>query len=139
MTDLPFRKLYVDTRFKTTDSISNSDFKFQLRRPASMPANTTFCVDEINIPHAWNTIEAGINDKLYVSTMAAVATAPVFTMITVPQKRWGGADLAAQIQSQLNATGSIVWAVSYDFAVNTITFSATNSHVFKFGLTVISR
>jgi len=130
MTGLPFRKLYIDTRFKTTDSISNSDFKYQLRVPASMPANTTFCIDEINIPYSWNTIEAGVNDKLYVSWQ--LAPFPLtYTLITLPSKRYDGTDLAAKIQTQLNATsGFTAWTVSYDYTVNTIRFSA-NLSVFK--------
>ena len=52
-------------------------------------------------------------------------------MITIPQKRYDGAGLAAQIQSQLNATGSILWAITYDFTVNTVTFSAAGVCCFK--------
>ena len=131
MTGLPFRKLYVDTRFKTTDSISNSDFKYQLRVPASMPVDTTFCIDEINIPYAWNTVELGVNDKLYASSQLTVGAGPVFIKITIPPKRYGGADLAAQIQSQLNAAGSVVWAVTYDFTLNTMTFVPSSVFSFK--------
>ena len=139
MTDLPFRKLYVDTRFKTTDSISNSDFTFQLMRPASMPANTTFCVDEINIPYAWNTVEAGVNDKLYIGWQITINSNLGYTMITIPQKRYDGAGLAAQIQSQLNAAGSILWAITYDFTVNTKTFSATGVYFSRSSQMTISR
>ena len=131
MTGLPFRKLYVDTRFKTTDSISNTDFKYQLRVPASMPANATFCIDEINIPYAWNTVEAGINDKLYFSWQMTLGSNAVYTIITLPPKRYDGADLAAQIQTQLNASGNGTWTISYDFVSNTITFTATNGNRFR--------
>jgi len=119
MTGLPFRKLYTDTRFKTTDSISNSDFKYQLRVPASMPANTTFCIDEINIPYSWNTIEEGINDKICVSWQ--LAPAPIaYAVITLPSKRYAGTELAAQIQAQLNTTsGFTSWIVTYDITSNT--------------------
>jgi len=131
MTDLPFRKLYIDTRFKTADSASNSDFSFQLGRTAFMNIGTTFCIDEINIPYAWNTIEAGVNDKLYIGWQITPSSQLGYTILTVPPKRYGGTDLAAQIQSQLNSTGSILWAVSYDYTLNTITFSATSVNVFK--------
>lgn len=129
MTDLPFRKLYVDTRFKTTDSISNSDFKFQLGRPASMPANTTFCVDEINIPHSWNTIETGINDKLYVSW--ATSNNPlVYATLVIPQKRYNGSELSTQIQTQLNGAGFSGWTVVYDQTLNLMIVSG-NLTAFK--------
>ena len=55
----------------------------------------------------------------------------VFTIITLPPKRYAGADLAAQMQTQLNASGSGTWAISYDFVSNTITFATTNGYHFK--------
>jgi len=129
MTDLPFRKLYVDTRFKTFDSISNTDIKFQLRRPASMPVNTTFYVDEINIPYSWNTIEAGINDRLYVSSQQA-SNPLVYTILTIPPRRYSGTELATQLQTLLTAAALGTWAVGYDTTMNTLTFSA-NLTAFK--------
>jgi len=108
MTGLPFIKLYVDTSFTTTDSISNTDFKYQLRVPASMPANATFCIDEINIPYAWNTVEVGVNDKLYVGWQLTNESQLGYTLLTIPPRRYTGAELATQLQNQLN-TESIVW------------------------------
>ena len=126
MTDLPFRKLYIDTRFKTTDSISNSDFKFQLRRPASMPQNATFCIDEVNIPNSWSTIETGINDKLYVGWQLNASAQLAYNIHTIPTERYSGPELAAQIQAQLNAiAGGSTWTTVYDPTLNTLIFSST--------------
>jgi len=50
MTGIPFTKVYIDTRFKTNDSVSNSDFRYQLNRTGFMPEGSTICIDEINIP-----------------------------------------------------------------------------------------
>jgi len=130
MSDSFVSKIYIDTRLKTLDSISNTDFRFQLSRGTHMPVGSTFCIDELNIPHSWNTIEAGVNDKVYVSWQVAPAVL-TYATITLPPKRYNGADLAAQIQAQINATsGFTAWIVSYDSTLNTITFSG-NLSVFK--------
>ena len=62
---LPVKKIYVDTKYKTNDSVSNSHFKIQLPETLLMPDNCVFYIDDVCIPHSWYTIEAGINDKLY--------------------------------------------------------------------------
>ena len=72
-----------------------------------------------------------MNDKLYVGLQITTTSQLGYTTLTRPQNRYDGAGLAAQIQSQLNSTGSILWTMSYDFTVNTITFSATGVNVNK--------
>ena len=52
------KKVYVDSRFRTNDSDSNGDFKFELIEALELPANTVCYVDDISIPHTWETIEA---------------------------------------------------------------------------------
>ena len=74
---LPCKKIYIDTKHKTIDSISNSNFKWELPETLTMPHNTIFYVDDICIPHSWYTIEANVNDHLYVqltSTHNTMAT-----------------------------------------------------------------
>ena len=63
---LPLKKLYVDSKFKTKDSVSNSNFKIELPVTVYMPQNSIFTIDDICIPHSWYSIEKDINDKLYV-------------------------------------------------------------------------
>ena len=41
-TKIPFRKIYVDSRYCTSDSVSSSDFKVKLPVTAQMPDNTVF-------------------------------------------------------------------------------------------------
>ena len=63
---LPLKKIYLDSKFKTSDSRSTSDFKCELKESILLPANTIAYIDNICIPHAWRTIEENINDKLYI-------------------------------------------------------------------------
>ena len=63
---LPIKKIYIDSRFSTSDSISNSNFKIQLNRSISLPKNTVFYIENFVCCHSFYTIESGINDSLYM-------------------------------------------------------------------------
>ena len=63
----------VGSRFRTRDSNSDSDFKFELKEPLDLPGNTVCYVDDISIPHTWRTIESH-NDKFHmISKMVYLA------------------------------------------------------------------
>ena len=130
MSDSFVSQMYIDTRLKTVDSARNSDFRFQLNRSAYMPVGSTFCIDEINIPYAWNTIEAGINDKLYIGWQLTIPDQLAFTVLTVPSKRYNGQELADQLQVQLSVVANGSWTVVYDTTRNNMIFSA-NLAAFK--------
>ena len=63
---LPVKKIFVDSRYRTKDSISSSNFKFELSETILLPHNTGFYIDDIAIPHTLYTIEPNYNDKLYM-------------------------------------------------------------------------
>ena len=60
------KKVYVDSTYRTNDSESNSDFKFELNQALYLHDNTVCYVDDISIPHAWRTIESHSN-KFYIT------------------------------------------------------------------------
>ena len=57
--------MYIDTRYKTPDSKSTSDFKINLPETLSFENNTCFYIDDITIPHSWESIE-DFNNKLFL-------------------------------------------------------------------------
>ena len=65
MSPLPVNKLYIDSQFKTADSVSDSQFKVQLPITLDFPEHTFFVMGDINIPHTWQTIEKDVNDHIY--------------------------------------------------------------------------
>lgn len=83
-TTLPIRKIYIDSRWCTPDSVSSSNFKVQVPRTMQMPDNTVFFVNDVCIPHTWTTVETGFNDKLYIlllQTPAGTYTNHVLTLL----------------------------------------------------------
>ena len=50
---LPIKKIYIDSRFKSSDSASHSDFKIDLPLTFLMPEDTGFYIDDVCIPHTW--------------------------------------------------------------------------------------
>ena len=55
------KKAYVDSRLRTRDSNSDSDFKFELKETLDLPDNAVCYTDDISIPHTWRTTESHTN------------------------------------------------------------------------------
>lgn len=93
------KKIYVDSRFKTNDSVSNSDFKYELKEQIELPDNTVCYVDDISIPHSWYSVE-DYNNKLYILSINDDSTINK-TKITIPNGNYTGVSIASAIQSLL--------------------------------------
>ena len=73
---LPLKKIYIDSRDRTVDSKSASNFKIELPNTVQMPDNTVFFVTDVCVPHVWKTIEEGFNDRLYLRYNTPFRPAP---------------------------------------------------------------
>ena len=58
-------KVYIDTRFKTSDSKSDSEFFIELPRSLNVPENCICYITDVVIPVSWSTIDAR-NNKVYM-------------------------------------------------------------------------
>jgi hypothetical protein len=58
---LDIKKVYVDTRFKTLDSHSDSNFWIGLPRSLNVPDDCVCYIDDIVIPVSWSTVDARKN------------------------------------------------------------------------------
>ena len=105
---LRFKKVYVDTKFKTSDSISTSDFSIELPETMHFENNSVFYIDDAAIPHAWYTIETDINDKLYLYLFdPSISDDKWAFIITLSPGNYTGVDMKNEIQSKLTtATNS---------------------------------
>ena len=54
---LPIKKIYVDSRHRTPDSIDTSNFKIELPYSVQLPDNTVFFVTDVSIPHVFQRSE----------------------------------------------------------------------------------
>lgn len=119
---LPIKKIYVDSRHRTPDSVDGSNFKIQLPYTIQLPENTVFFVTDICIPHVWNLIEPGVNDKLYFTyrylwSHASDAYRQYYASITLPSGEYDGPTLASTVQTLMNeataSTNIISFVVSW--------------------------
>jgi hypothetical protein len=62
---LPIKKIYIDSRFKSSDSVSDSNFYVDLPTSITFPENTVCYIDDISIPVSWYTIQTGINNEFW--------------------------------------------------------------------------
>ena len=100
---LPIKKIYIDTRFKTNDSVSNSNFKIDLGQSLLFPENSVFYIDDICIPHSWTTVEA-FNNKLDFRVIGQSIN-PTDHIITLSSQLYTGTTLATEIKDKLTVLG----------------------------------
>ena len=130
---LDIKKIYVDTRYKTDDSISDSDFTVELPRTLNIPDNTVCYLTDVVIPVSWRTVDDR-NNKLYLW----------FTytgkIISIPIGNYSGPDFCAALHIAMNPTPplflDLLFDVSYDKINNEITIAKANR--FDIPVTIVS-
>ena len=84
---LPIKKIYIDSRFNSADSRSDSDFYVTLPQNMLMLDGCGFYLDDISIPVSWYTIGKDINDRLYYrvngSTGFVVVPGGSYSLVTL--------------------------------------------------------
>ena len=58
---LPINRINLDTRHRTDDSKSTSDFNIHLPSNITLPYNAAFYITDITVPVRWYTVEVGRN------------------------------------------------------------------------------
>ena len=90
---LDMKKVYVDTRFRTSNSKSESDFSIELPRAFNVPDGVVAHIDDIVIPVSWPTIDQR-NNVIYTELTCGsqktedvyAFTPPKITMASSSQK-----------------------------------------------------
>ena len=107
---LPVRKIYIDSRFRSSDSISSTDFKMDLPTTYYMPENTGLFITDLCIPVSWYMIDANRNNQLYFQVCRGGGTDssgnPPYTTFTstITPGNYNITSLAAAISSAMNDT-----------------------------------
>ena len=134
---LPLKKIYIDSRDRTVDSKSASNFKIELPNTVQMPENTVFFVTDVCVPHVWKTVEEGFNDSLFLSYVVLGADGSLtekFRVVVLEEGNYTLPELSAQLQTKLNAirepndVSHSSFIVSNDLKNQTLTISITASN-----------
>ena len=135
---LDIKKVYIDTRFKTPYSKSDSDLFIELPRSLNVPENIICYLTDIVVPVSWTTINAHSN-MLYLYFIYNNDTAvDTGHSTTLPNQNYNGVSFAAALKTALNAINTFYDADPMTFDVvynadNEITINQTNhveAHVY---------
>ena len=94
---LPINKIYIDTRQRTADSASHSDFSIELPTTILMLDDTGFYVEDVCLPIAWWTVEEYYNDIVFME----FENAPHMAVITPGS--YNTTELGAEIVRAINS------------------------------------
>ena len=121
---LPTKKIYIDTRFKTKTSNSNSDFTIQLPKTVQLPKNTVFYIENFVCSNAFYAVETGINDKFYCRIYNT------YYIITITPSNYNGITFASELQTKLNAASVHFFTVVFNINRNNITITPESGIAF---------
>ena len=99
---LPIKKIYIDTRQKTKDSASESDFSIDLPTTLLMPDDTGFYVEDICLPISWWSIEEGYNDTLFMDVESS------FKQVQLIPGNYSATEAGAEIIRAINSTSTTI-------------------------------
>ena len=120
------KTVYIDSRYKTSDSISNSGFKFEIKEARDLPENTVCYIDDISILHSWYTIDS-YNNKLYIDNTHEDLSLSA-SVLSIPADNYNASNLASTLQSVLQtAYPNENYTCVYNTARGSITISAIRS------------
>ena len=104
---IPFKKVYIDSKYATSDSISTSNFRVQLPQTCQLPDNCVFYLCDVCIPHSWKTIEEGYNDTLYLMMVNPNPATPSDTfrghIVQLASNNYTPTTFATELQTRLRA------------------------------------
>ena len=109
---LSIRKIYVDSRFKTSYSYSDAQFKFELKESFQLPDKCVCFVDDVVIPHSWYNVEE--NSKyLYVRRYQDLSNTTTDHIIALEVQNHTFDSLKNALQASLDAAfGSNLFTVT---------------------------
>jgi hypothetical protein len=119
---LPIKKIYIDSRYKTPDSASHSDFSIDLPNTLLMPSDTGFYIDDVCIPHTWYPVEQDVNNWIVFKYNGTV------NRNSIAEGNYSTKDLNTAIVDAMNDVMPVLTFVSaYNFKKNTIGIALADS------------
>ena len=130
---LKIKKVYIDSRYRTSDSKSDTDFRFDLKQSVDLPDNCHCYIDDIQIPHTWFSVE-NYNNKLYIQMFNQYTNSDdhYFILALTPQNHTG-ISLANDLQLALNNMfPTFGFTVTYASSKGNLTITSTENQLFRF-------
>ena len=87
-----------------------------------MPHNAIFLIDEICVPHAWYSVEEGINDSFYMHVWNTQTNNRFNVKAKIPAGNYDGPLLQTTLQASLTAVLPSGWG-DFTFDYDNSTFS----------------
>ena len=133
---LPVKKIYVDSKFKTADSISDSNFKFQLPQTCYMPDDTKFYISDVCLPHSWQTVN-DFNSKLYLRIVYTGGANPGLRedyILDLTQKSYIGTTFATMLKSKIQEKLPSITTIqcTFDSTTNKLSLTINADILFQF-------
>ena len=105
-------KIFIDSRFKTPESVSDSDFTIELPENVELPDFTGGIVTDITLPHTWYNVSSNNNRLFFRRVVDNVSTD--FMAELTPQN-YDIFELAAALEDRMNTVvGSQAFEVTSD-------------------------
>ena len=125
---LPVRKIYIDSRFRSSDSISSTDFKVDLPTTYYMPENTALFITDLRIPVSWYMIDANRNNQLYFRVYRGLDSSgnnnyEVFVS-TIPSGNYNITSLASALGTAMNTNRVHADGTTTGLSIGTFTATA---------------
>ena len=133
---LAIKKIYVDSKYKTADSVSDSNFKFQLSQTVSLPDECKFYVSDVSIPHSWQTVHE-FNSKLYLRIVYTAGSNPGLRedyILNLNQKSYIGTTFATMLKSKIQEKLPSITTIqcTFDSTTNKLSLTINADILFQF-------
>ena len=130
---LDMQKIYIDSRFRTASSKSESDFTVELPRSFNVPDGVVAHIDDIVIPVSWRTVDDR-NNKMNIEFIMGAAL--VEHALVFENKNYDGYTFAIALAEKLNtaivgAAIVVLFVCAYDIGENRLTISIVDSRPTK--------
>ena len=131
-----YKKVFVDSNYRLSQSRSSSDFVIELNENIEIPEGTRMHITDISIPAAWKTTEVGFYEYMYVMIYDNTDTFVKNFRIYLGNKIYFAEQLAFDIHAGLNSNtedlnSGGIFNYAYASATRTVEFSIKNGLNYK--------
>ena len=95
------QKIYIDSRFRTANSKSETDFNMELPRSFNVPDGVVAHIDDMVIPVSWSTIDERNNTGYVAFYIFYILNTMRDKVITFDSKNYDGTTFAHELQQKL--------------------------------------